>query len=355
MGARFGDHDNPLLLSVRSGARASMPGMMDTVLNLGLNDVTVEGLIARSGNARFAYDSYRRFVAMFGDVVLGLKPEGKDDIDPFEEILEEKKKARGVHYDTELTADDLKELVKAFKGAIRKKTGRDFPEDPKEQLWLSIGAVFKSWMNERAIVYRKLNNIPAEWGTAVNVQAMVFGNRGEDCGTGVAFTRDPATGEKKFYGEYLINAQGEDVVAGIRTPQKIEQLKKEMPDIYDQLVSIYQNLEQHYRDMQDMEFTVQNKKLWMLQTRTGKRTGFAAFRIAVDLVEEGLISREEALMRVEPEQLNQLLRPVFDLQEKAKAIKEGRLLSKGLNAGPGAACGRVVFNAADAERRVKGG
>jgi pyruvate,orthophosphate dikinase len=355
MGARFGDHDNPLLLSVRSGARASMPGMMDTVLNLGLNDVTVEGLIARSGNARFAYDSYRRFVAMFGDVVLGLKPEGKDDIDPFEEILEEKKKARGVHYDTELTAEDLKELVKAFKGAIRKKTGRDFPEDPKEQLWLSIGAVFKSWMNERAIVYRKLNNIPAEWGTAVNVQAMVFGNRGDDCGTGVAFTRDPATGEKKFYGEYLINAQGEDVVAGIRTPQRIDQLKKDMPDIYDQLVSIYQNLERHYRDMQDMEFTVQSKKLWMLQTRTGKRTGFAAFRIAVDLVEEGLISKEEALMRVEPEQLNQLLRPVFDLQEKAKAIKEGRLLSKGLNAGPGAACGRVVFNAADAERRVKEG
>ena len=355
MGARFGDHDNPLLLSVRSGARASMPGMMDTVLNLGLNDVTVEGLIARSGNARFAYDSYRRFVAMFGDVVLGLKPEGKDDIDPFEEILEEKKKARGVHYDTELNADDLKELVKAFKGAIRKKTGRDFPEDPKEQLWLSIGAVFKSWMNERAIVYRKLNNIPAEWGTAVNVQAMVFGNRGEDCGTGVAFTRDPATGEKKFYGEYLINAQGEDVVAGIRTPQKIEQLKKDMPDIYDQLVSIYQNLERHYRDMQDMEFTVQSKKLWMLQTRTGKRTGFAAFRIAVDLVEEGLISKEEALMRVEPEQLNQLLRPVFDVKEKAKAIKEGRLLSKGLNAGPGAACGRVVFNAADAEHRVKEG
>jgi len=355
MGARFGDHYNPLLLSVRSGARASMPGMMDTVLNLGLNDVTVEGLIARSGNARFAYDSYRRFVAMFGDVVLGLKPEGKDDIDPFEEILEEKKKARRVHDDTELTADDLKELVKAFKAAIRKKTGRDFPEDPKEQLWLSIGAVFKSWMNERAIVYRKLNNIPAEWGTAVNVQAMVFGNRGEDCGTGVAFTRDPATGEKKFYGEYLINAQGEDVVAGIRTPQKIEQLKKDMPDIYDQLVSIYQNLERHYRDMQDMEFTVQSKKLWMLQTRTGKRTGFAAFRIAVDLVEEGLISKEEALMRVEPEQLNQLLRPVFDVKEKAKAIKEGRLLSKGLNAGPGAACGRVVFNAADAEHRVKEG
>jgi pyruvate,orthophosphate dikinase len=355
MGAAFGDHTNPLLLSVRSGARASMPGMMDTVLNLGLNDTVVEGLIARSGNARFAYDSYRRFVAMFGDVVLGLKPEGKDDIDPFEEILEEKKKGRGIHFDTELTADDLKGLVREFKGAIRDKTGRDFPEDPREQLWLSIGAVFKSWMNERAIVYRRLNNIPAEWGTAVNVQAMVFGNRGEDCGTGVAFTRDPATGEKKFYGEYLINAQGEDVVAGIRTPHKIDQLKKDMPAIYDQLVSIYQNLEKHYRDMQDMEFTVQNKKLWMLQTRTGKRTGFAAFRIAVDQVAEGLISREEALMRVEPEQLNQLLRPVFDYAEKAKAIKAGRLLCKGLNAGPGAACGKVVFNAADAERRAKEG
>ncbi|MEE8382902.1 MAG: PEP/pyruvate-binding domain-containing protein, partial [Thermodesulfobacteriota bacterium] len=236
MGSTFGDEKDPLLLSVRSGARASMPGMMDTVLNLGLNGVTIEGLIAKSGNPRFAYDSYRRFVAMFGDVVLDLKPVSKDDIDPFEEILEEKKKARKARYDTELTEDDLKELVAEFKSAIKKRTGKDFPEDPKEQLWLAIGAVFKSWNNERAIVYRKLNNIPDHWGTAINVQSMVFGNMGEDCGTGVAFTRDPATGEKKFYGEYLINAQGEDVVAGTRTPQKIAQLEKEMPKVYHQLV-----------------------------------------------------------------------------------------------------------------------
>ena len=355
MGTTFGDANDPLLVSVRSGARASMPGMMDTVLNLGLNDVTVEGLIAKSGNPRFAYDSYRRFVAMFGDVVLGLKPVDKDDIDPFEEILEKKKEERKASYDTDLTADDLKELVAEFKGAIKKRTGKDFPEDPKEQLWLAIGAVFESWNNERAIVYRKLNNIPDHWGTAVNVQAMVFGNMGEDCGTGVAFTRDPATGEKKFYGEYLINAQGEDVVAGIRTPQKIAQLEKDMPEVYGQLVNIYQTLENHYRDMQDIEFTIQSKKLWMLQTRVGKRTGFAAFSIAVDLVEEGLISKEEALIRVEPEQLNQLLRPIFDFKEKAQAVEGGRLLSKGLNAGPGAACGKVVFNAADAEEWAKQG
>jgi pyruvate,orthophosphate dikinase len=355
MGTTFGDASDPLLLSVRSGARASMPGMMDTVLNLGLNDVTVKGLIAKSGNPRFAYDSYRRFVAMFGDVVLGLKPVDKDDIDPFEEILEKKKEERKASYDTDLTADDLKELVAEFKDAIKKRTGKDFPEDPKEQLWLAIGAVFESWNNERAIVYRKLNNIPDHWGTAVNVQSMVFGNMGEDCGTGVAFTRDPATGEKKFYGEYLINAQGEDVVAGIRTPQKIAQLEKDMPEIYGQLVNIYQTLENHYRDMQDIEFTIQNKKLWMLQTRVGKRTGFAAFSIAVDLVEEGLISKEEALMRVEPEQLNQLLRPIFDFKEKAEAVEGGRLLSKGLNAGPGAACGKVVFNTADAEEWTKRG
>jgi pyruvate,orthophosphate dikinase len=355
MGTTFGDASDPLLLSVRSGARASMPGMMDTVLNLGLNDVTVKGLISKSGNPRFAYDSYRRFVAMFGDVVLGLKPVDKDDIDPFEEILEKKKEERKASYDTDLTADDLKELVAEFKDAIKKRTGKDFPEDPKEQLWLAIGAVFESWNNERAIVYRKLNNIPDHWGTAVNVQSMVFGNMGEDCGTGVAFTRDPATGEKKFYGEYLINAQGEDVVAGIRTPQKIAQLEKDMPEIYGQLVNIYQTLENHYRDMQDIEFTIQNKKLWMLQTRVGKRTGFAAFSIAVDLVEEGLISKEEALMRVEPEQLNQLLRPIFDFKEKAEAVEGGRLLSKGLNAGPGAACGKVVFNTADAEEWTKRG
>jgi pyruvate,orthophosphate dikinase len=355
MGATFGDAKEPLLVSVRSGARASMPGMMDTVLNLGLNDVTVQGLVAKSGNPRFAYDSYRRFVAMFGDVVLDLKPVDKDDIDPFEEILEEKKRVRKIHYDTELTEGDLKELVAEFKAAIKKRTGKEFPEDPNEQLWLAIGAVFASWNNERAIVYRKLNNIPDHWGTAVNVQSMVFGNMGEDCGTGVAFTRDPATGDNKFYGEYLINAQGEDVVAGIRTPQKIDQLEKEMPDVYHQLVDVYQTLEKHYRDMQDIEFTVQNKKLWMLQTRVGKRTGFAAFRIAVDLVEEGLISKEEALMRVEPEQLNQLLRPIFDFKEKAEAVEGGRLLAKGLNAGPGAACGKVVFNAADAEEWAKRG
>jgi len=345
----FGDAKDPLLVSVRSGGRASMPGMMDTVLNLGLNDVTIQGLIAKSGNPRFAYDSYRRFVAMFGDVVLGLKPVSEDDIDPFEEILEEKKKIRKASYDTDLTADDLKELVAEFKDAIKKRTGKDFPEDPKEQLWLAIGAVFESWNNERAIVYRKLNNIPDHWGTAVNVQSMVFGNMGEDCGTGVAFTRDPATGEKRFYGEYLINAQGEDVVAGIRTPQQIAQLEKDMPEVYNKLVNIYQNLEKHYRDMQDIEFTIQNKKLWMLQTRVGKRTGFAAFSIAVDMVKEGLISKEEALMRVEPEQLNQLLRPIFDSKEKAQAVEGGRLLTKGLNAGPGAASGKVVFNAADAE------
>ena len=351
----FGDAKDPLLLSVRSGGRASMPGMMDTVLNLGLNDVTIQGLIAKSGNPRFAYDSYRRFVAMFGDVVLGLKPVSEDDIDPFEEILEEKKKIRKASYDTDLTADDLKELVAEFKDAIKKRTGKDFPEDPKEQLWLAIGAVFESWNNERAIVYRKLNNIPDHWGTAVNVQAMVFGNMGEDCGTGVAFTRDPATGEKKFYGEYLINAQGEDVVAGIRTPHQIAQLEKDMPEVYKKLVNIYQNLEKHYRDMQDIEFTIQSKKLWMLQTRVGKRTGFAAFSIAVDMVKEGLISKEEALMRVEPEQLNQLLRPIFDSKEKAQAVEGGRLLTKGLNAGPGAASGKVVFNAADAEEWAKKG
>ena len=351
----FGDTKDPLLVSVRSGGRASMPGMMDTVLNLGLNDVTIQGLIAKSGNPRFAYDSYRRFVAMFGDVVLGLKPVSEDDIDPFEEILEEKKKIRKAIYDTDLTADDLKELVAEFKDAIKKRTGKDFPEDPKEQLWLAIGAVFESWNNERAIVYRKLNNIPDHWGTAVNVQSMVFGNMGEDCGTGVAFTRDPATGEKKFYGEYLINAQGEDVVAGIRTPQQIAQLEKDMPEVYNKLVNIYQNLENHYRDMQDIEFTIQNKKLWMLQTRVGKRTGFAAFSIAVDMVKEGLISKEEALMRVEPEQLNQLLRPIFNFKEKAQAVEGGRLLTKGLNAGPGAACGKVVFNAVDAEEWAKKG
>ncbi len=348
MGYRFGDPDNPLLVSVRSGARVSMPGMMDTVLNLGLNDETVQGLINKTNNPRFGYDSYRRFVQMYGDVVLGLKPETEDDIDPFEAILEAKKKARGVEFDTELTAEDLQELVQEFKQAIQEHTGRPFPEDPMEQLWGAIGAVFRSWDNERARVYRKLNHIPDDWGTAVNVQSMVFGNMGDDSGTGVAFSRDPATGEKHLYGEFLMNAQGEDVVAGIRTPLKIDKLAEIMPEVYKELERIADTLERHYRDMQDMEFTIQQGKLWMLQTRVGKRTGFAAFRIAVDMVEEGLISREEALLRVEPDQLNQLLRPVFDVEEKRKAIEAGRLLARGLNAGPGAASGRVVFNASDA-------
>ncbi len=348
MDAKFGDEHNPLLVSVRSGARVSMPGMMDTVLNLGLNDRTVQGLAEKTNNPRFAYDCYRRFVQMYGDVVLGMKPESPDDIDPFEEILENKKKARGVTYDTELTADDLKELVTEFKAAIKERTGQDFPEDPMEQLWGAIGAVFGSWNNERAITYRKLNDIPDHWGTAVNIVAMVYGNMGEDSGTGVGFTRDPATGEKRLYGEYLLNAQGEDVVAGIRTPEPIETLKERMPQVYEELAEIANRLEQHYRDMQDFEFTIQQGKLWMLQTRVGKRTGFAAFRIAVDMVEEGLITRDEALLRLEPNQLNQLLRPVFDAKEKAEAIKNQKLIAKGLNAGPGAASGRIVFNAPDA-------
>jgi pyruvate,orthophosphate dikinase len=355
MGAKFGDAENPLLVSVRSGARVSMPGMMDTVLNLGLNDTTVQGLTRKTKNPRFAFDCYRRFVAMYGDVVMGLKPASEKEPDPFEEILEHKKKAKKVTFDTELSADDLKELVSEFKAAIKKRLKKDFPEDPKEQLWGAIGAVFESWDTERAIIYRRLNNIPGHWGTAVNVQSMVYGNMGDDCGTGVAFTRDPATGEKMFYGEFLMNAQGEDVVAGIRTPQKIERLREVMPEAYQQLDSIYKTLEHHYRDMQDIEFTIQNKRLWMLQTRSGKRTGFAAFKIAVEMVNEGLITREEALMRVEPEQLNQLLRPIFDLKEKKDAIAKGRLISKGLNAGPGAACGKVVFFADDAERLAKQG
>ncbi len=348
MQAKFGDAENPLLVSVRSGARVSMPGMMDTVLNLGLNDETVQGLIKKTNNPRFAYDSYRRFVAMYGDVVLGMKPESKDDIDPFEEILEKKKQEKGAQYDTDLDVEALKELVVEFKQAIKERTGQDFPEDPMDQLWGAIGAVFRSWDNERAKVYRKLNNIPDHWGTAVNVQSMVYGNMGEDSATGVAFTRNPATGEKELYGEFLVNAQGEDVVAGIRTPQKISQLAEIMPEVYKQLVEIAEKLEKHYRDMQDMEFTIQNGRLWMLQTRVGKRTGFAAFRIAVDMVEEGLITEKEALLRVEPDQLNQLLRPIFDLKQKEEAVKSGKLLAKGLNAGPGAASGRVVFNAPDA-------
>lgn len=355
MGAEFGSNTNPLLLSVRSGARASMPGMMDTILNLGLNDAAVEGLIAKSGNERFAYDSYRRFVAMYGDVVLGLKPQSKDDIDPFEEILEAKKHARGITLDVDFTAQDLKELVAEFKAAIKKITGRDFPEDPWEQLWGSVGAVFNSWMNERAIVYRKLNNIPEEWGTAVNIQSMVFGNLGETSGTGVAFTRDAASGENYFYGEFLMNAQGEDVVAGTRTPYPIIELKGKDEKSYEGLMEIREILEQHYRDMLDVEFTIQEGKLYMLQCRVGKRTAFAAIKIAVDMVNEGLIKPQEALMRIDPDQLNQLLRPVFDLKAKNESLKNGSLLAKGLNAGPGAASGKVVFNAEDAvEWKSKG-
>ncbi len=349
MGSRFGDPKNPLLVSVRSGARASMPGMMDTVLNLGLNDTVAEGLIKKTNNPRFVYDSYRRFVQMYGDVVLGLKPVHKDEIDPFEVIIEQKKKERGVHLDTHLTADDLRDLVARFKQAIKERTGHDFPQDPMKQLWGAIGAVFGSWNNDRAVAYRKLYDIPDWWGTAVNVQSMVFGNMGEDSGTGVAFTRDPATGDNVFYGEFLMNAQGEDVVAGTRTPLPIANLKEQNPHIYNQLEKIRQILERHYREVMDIEFTIQQGSLWMLQCRVGKRTAFAAIKVAVEMVEQKLISQEEALRRIEPAQLNQLLRPVFDLKEKENAIKDGRLLAKGLNAGPGAATGRVVFNAPDAE------
>jgi len=359
MGARFGDPANPLLFSVRSGARVSMPGMMDTVLNLGLSEKTVEGLVKLTKNERFAYDCYRRFVQMYGDVVLGLKPINKEEQDPFEVIIEEKKKERKIKFDTELTVNDLQDLVKRFKAAIKKRLGATFPEDPYEQLWGSIGAVFQSWNNDRAIAYRELNNIPGDWGTAVNVQCMVFGNMGENCGTGVAFTRNPATGENAFYGEYLLNAQGEDVVAGIRTPlpinkrqktdKSVRSLEEVWPDIYGEIIRIRGTLEKNYRDMQDVEFTIQNKKLWMLQTRNGKRTAFAAFKIAVDMVKEGLISKEDALMRIEPEQLNQLLRPIFDPKEKDKSIKAGNMMTRGLNAGPGAATGKVVYNAEDAE------
>ena len=346
---KFGDPSNPLLVSVRSGARASMPGMMDTILNLGLNDTTVKGLIAKSGNERFAYDSYRRLVQMYGDVVLGLKPESEDDRDPFEVIIEQKKRQRGIQHDVDLTARDLSDLATLFQQEIEQKLGVKFPQDPYEQLWGAISAVFRSWTNDRAKAYRKLNNIPDNWGTAVNVQAMVFGNMGEDSGTGVAFTRNPATGENEFYGEMLFNAQGEDVVAGIRTPLKISALQERDPKIHAQLLSVRKKLERHYRDMQDTEFTIEDGKLYMLQTRAGKRTGFAALRIAVDMVNEGLITPQEAVLRVEPEQLNQLLRPVFNYEQKERAIKEGRLLAKGLNAGPGAATGKVVFSAHEAE------
>jgi len=348
-GKKFGDAADPLLISVRSGARASMPGMMDTILNLGLNDTTVQGVIATTGNPRFAYDCYRRFVSMYGDVVLGCKPEHEDERDPFEEILEAAKEAKGIQYDTELDEGDLKDLVVKFKAAVKQRTGNDFPDDPLQQLWGAITAVFGSWNNDRAVAYRRLYHIPDTWGTAVNVQTMVYGNTGEESGTGVAFTRDPATGEDVFYGEFLVNAQGEDVVAGVRTPRPVSELAEAFPPAYEQLLEVRQTLERELCDMQDFEFTVEKGRLFMLQTRNGKRTGLAAIRIAVDMCEAGMITPQEALMRVEPEQLNQLLRPIFSPESRRVAVAEGRVLAKGLAAGPGAAAGQVAFNAGDAD------
>ncbi len=347
-GKLFGDVSNPLLLSVRSGARASMPGMMDTVLNLGLNDETVQGVIASTNNPRFAYDCYRRFVSMYGDVVLGCKPESDDEGDPFEELLDAMKRELGVTDDTELTADDLKELTARFKAAVKDRTGHDFPDDPVQQLWGAVTAVFSSWGNDRAVAYRRMYDIPDSWGTAVNIQTMVYGNTGEDSGTGVAFTRNPANGENVFYGEFLVNAQGEDVVAGVRTPRPAVELEAVWPDVYAELMDVRKTLEHEMRDMQDFEFTIEKGRLFMLQTRNGKRTGFAALRIAVDMAAEGLISPEEALMRIDPEQLNQLLRPIFSPGDKKRATEEGHVLAVGLPAGPGAAAGRVVFSASDA-------
>ena len=355
IGQRFGDANNPLLLSVRSGARESMPGMMDTVLNLGLNDQTVQGLIERTHNPRFAFDCYRRFIQMYADVVLGIKAHDKTTGDPLEAILEQKKKATGARTDADLDAKALHQLVAEYKAEIKRRLGSDFPEEPMAQLWGAIGAVFGSWNNDRAIAYRELYKIPDSWGTAVNVQAMVFGNLGENCATGVAFTRDPASGEKRFYGEFLVNAQGEDVVAGIRTPRPITELSQLMPKAAGQLRRVAKLLERHYREMQDIEFTVESGKLWLLQTRTGKRTGFAAVCIAVDMVEERIIKKHDALRRIEPDQLNQLLRPIFDQRKIDLAHKAGRLLGKGLPAGPGAATGRVVFHADDAVERKKRG
>lgn len=369
MKSKFGDVENPLLVSVRSGARASMPGMMDTILNLGLNDEVVEGLARKTGNERFAWDSYRRFVQMYGDVVLGMKPTNKEDIDPFEAIIEEVKESKGVKLDNELAVEDLKELVVRFKAAVKAQTGCDFPTSAYEQLWGAICAVFDSWMNERAILYRKMEGIPAEWGTAVNVQAMVFGNMGDNSATGVCFSRDAATGEDLFNGEYLINAQGEDVVAGIRTPQQItkigsqrwaklagvseeERLEKypsmeeAMPEIYKELDELQTKLENHYRDMQDMEFTVQEGKLWFLQTRNGKRTGAAMVKIAMDLLRQGMIDEKTALLRCEPNKLDELLHPIFD----QKGLKQAKVLTRGLPASPGAACGQIVFFAEDAAK-----
>ncbi len=348
LGKEFGSSENPLLLSVRSGARVSMPGMMDTVLNLGLNDASVEGLAKRSGNERFAWDSYRRFVQMFSDVVLEIGPDPGEHTNPFSLALRKLKKARGVENAIDLKVVDLKKIVATFKEIVLRRTGEAFPDKPSDQLWAAIGAVFGSWNNDRAIAYRTMHHIPGDWGTAVTVMAMVFGNMGKDSGTGVAFTRDPANGEKRFYGEFLMNAQGEDVVAGIRTPEKIEKLEKLAPTAYKQLLRIQKKLERHYRDMQDLEFTIESGRLFMLQCRTGKRTGFASVRIAVDMVRERLISKQEALMRVDPEGLNQLLQPVFDPKQLTAAKRAGLLLTKGLNAGPGAASGIVCFHSADA-------
>jgi pyruvate,orthophosphate dikinase len=346
-GTRFGDPAAPLLVSVRSGAPASMPGMMDTILNLGLDDRTVEGLAQRTGNPRFAYDCYRRFIAMYGEVVMGVATEDEHEPLPFESLLEAKRHARGVERDSDLTADDLRELAAAYKVEIKKATGKDFPDDPMEQLWGAIAAVFRSWHNPRADVYRRMQNIPASMGTAVNVQAMVFGNMGEDCATGVAFTRNPSTGENALYGEFLLNAQGEDVVAGVRTPEPISELGKTLPEAHQQLIDVCARLEAHFKDMQDIEFTIQNAKLWMLQTRNGKRTGRAMVKVAVDLVREGMIDKHKAILRQEPNKLDEVLHPTID--PKARP----RPLAKGLPASPGAVIGRVVFSAAQAEEWVK--
>ncbi len=348
MGTRFGDPRNPLLLSVRSGARVSMPGMMETVLNLGLNDEIAEGLIALTGDERFTYDVYRRFVQMYGDVVMGLRPEGRE-IDPFEQLIDSKKKARGVELDSDLSGDDLKELVGEFKAVIKRRLRQPFPEDPEEQLWGAIGAVFGSWQGQRAIRYRELEGIPHDWGTAVNIQSMVYGNMGDDCATGVAFTRDPATGERKLYGEFLINAQGEDVVAGIRTPRPVIELKGIMPAAFRQFEKVCHKLERHYKDMQDLEFTIQKGELWMLQTRGGKRTAAAAIKIAVDMVREKLITKAEAIGRVKPADLDQLLHPTFD--DSARKVT----IASGLPASPGAASGVVVFHAEEAEEMAAAG
>ena len=345
-GKKFGDNNDPLLVSVRSGARASMPGMMDTILNLGLNDVAVEGFAAKTGNPRFAYDSYRRFIQMYSDVVMEVPKSF------FEKIIDEVKEAKGVHYDTELTVDDLKELVKRFKEVYKNAmNGEEFPQDPTEQLMGAVKAVFRSWDNPRAIVYRRMNDIPGDWGTAVNVQAMVFGNMGETSGTGVAFTRNPSTGEKGIYGEYLINAQGEDVVAGVRTPQPITKLAEDLPECYKEFMEIANKLENHYRDMQDMEFTIQEGKLYFLQTRNGKRTAPAAIQIACDLVDEGMITKEEAVLRIEAKSLDQLLHPTFDKD----SLKAGEVIGEALPASPGAAAGKVVFTAEEAKELGKGG